>query len=59
MVQQVKDPALSLLWLMLLLWFGSDPLSVNFFKPQVWPKKKFNSSDGGKTHPAAPSPLEF
>ena len=33
--QQVKDPALSLLWLWLLLWCGFDPWSGKFFMPQA------------------------
>ena len=36
----VKDPALSLLWLGLLLWHTLDPWPGNFYKPQVQPKKK-------------------
>ena len=34
----VKDPALSLLCLRLLLWHGFDPWPGNFHMPQVWPK---------------------
>ena len=37
--QQVKDLALSLQWLSLLLWYGFDPLSGNFHT-QVQPKKR-------------------
>ena len=33
-VQQVKDPALSLKWLGLLLWHGFDPWSGNFHMPK-------------------------
>ena len=39
--QQVKDPALTLLWLGLQLWRGCDPWPGNFFcMPQEWPKKE-------------------
>ena len=37
---QVKDLALSLLWLRLLLWHGFDPWPRNFHMPWVLPKKK-------------------
>ena len=38
--QQVKDLALSLLWLRSLLWCcGFNPWPGNFCIPQVWPKK--------------------
>ena len=36
--QQIKGPALSLLWLGLLLWHGFDPWPWNFYIPPVWPK---------------------
>ena len=36
----VKDMALSLLWLGLLLWIGFDPWPGNFCMPQVQTKKK-------------------
>ena len=39
-VQQVKDPALSLLWLWSLLWWGFNPRPRNFCTPQVQPRKK-------------------
>ena len=38
--QKVKDLALSLLWLWLLLWCGFDPWPGNFHMPQVWPKNQ-------------------
>ena len=38
--QQVKDPALTLLWLGLQLWHGCDPWPGNFCMPQEWPKKE-------------------
>ena len=37
--QNVKDLALSLLWLGSLLWYGFDPGPRNFCMLQVWPKK--------------------
>ena len=40
--QQVKDLALSLQWLGLLLWHGFDPWPVNFCMLQLWGKKKVN-----------------
>ena len=40
MVQQVKDLALSLLWLGLLLWHGFDPWPRSFYMLKAWPKKK-------------------
>ena len=44
--QQVKDPALSLLWLW--LWHRFDPWPGNFLMPQVWPgkKKRINPTKG-------------
>ena len=40
MVQLVKDPALSLLWLPgSLLWRGFNPCPGNFYMPWSWPKK--------------------
>ena len=36
--QQVKDLALSLLWLGSLLWHGFIPWPRNFHMPQLWPK---------------------
>ena len=36
----VKDPALSLLWLQLLLWRGFSTCTVTFLLPQVQSKKK-------------------
>ena len=49
MAQQVKDLALSLLWLGALLWFGFRPWLWNFCKPWVWPKKNFffNKKEAG------------
>ena len=48
MAQWVKDPALSLLWLQLLLWHGTDPWHRNFqmlwASPLPLSKKKENSS---------------
>ena len=38
MAQQVKDPAMSLQQLRLLLWFGFDPWPGNFHMPWVQPK---------------------
>ena len=43
MVQQVKDPALSLLWLGLLLWCGLNPWLGNFCMPQTLAKKTLNN----------------
>ena len=43
MVQQVKNLALSLWQLRLLLWQGFDPHPENFHMPWVQPKKKANS----------------
>ena len=40
MAQWVKDLALSLPWLWLLLWHGFDPLLENFHMTRVQPKKK-------------------
>ena len=40
MVQQVRDPALSLQQLGLLLWRGFDPWPGNFHMPWVWQKKE-------------------
>ena len=39
-MHQVKDPAVSLQWLRLLLWWGFDLWSGNFHTPQAWQKKK-------------------
>ena len=39
-VQQIEDPALSLLWLWSLLWLRFDPWPRNFLMPRVWPPKK-------------------
>ena len=36
---RVKDPALSLQWLGLLLWHGFDPQPGNFHMPRAQPKK--------------------
>ena len=40
MAQLVKDLALSLLWLGLLLWLGFDPWPRNVPMLWAWPKKK-------------------
>ena len=41
MVQQIKDAALPLLWLWLLLWYGSNPWPGNLrHMPQAQPKKE-------------------
>ena len=40
MAQWVKDLALSLLWLWLLLWGRFNPWPGNFYMPWAWPKKK-------------------
>ena len=39
MAQQLKDLALSLHWLRLLLWHRFDPWPGTFHMPCVWPKK--------------------
>ena len=39
MAQQAKDPALSLLWLRLLLWCGFDLWAENFHMPWAWQNK--------------------
>ena len=40
LAQQVKDPALSLLWIRSLLWHGFNLWPRKFYMPQVQPKKK-------------------
>ena len=40
MAQQVKDPALSLLWLRSLLWYRFDAWPRNFCMLQAQPKKE-------------------
>ena len=40
MVQWVKDLALSVQQLGLLLWLGFDPWPRNFYMPWAWPKQK-------------------
>ena len=40
MAHQVKDLALSLLWLRSLLWYRFNPWPSNFRMPWVWQKKK-------------------
>ena len=40
MSQGVKDLALSLLWLWLLLWHGFDPWPGNFCMLWTWPRTK-------------------
>ena len=42
MAQRVKDLALALQRLRLLLWYGFDPWPRNFHMLWVWPKKKKN-----------------
>ena len=52
MAQWVKDLALSLLWLWLLLWLGFDPWPGNFHMLQVWPKnKRQKQKQKSITHP--------
>ena len=45
MTQQVKDLALSLLWLLSLLWHGFNPWSGNFPTPRQKPKEKKKKSN--------------
>ena len=45
MAQWVKDQALSLQQLGLLLWPGFDPWPRNFWMPWAWPKKKKKSKN--------------
>ena len=40
MTYWVKDLALSLQWLILLMWRGFDPWPRNFHMLQAWPKEK-------------------
>lgn len=40
--QQVMEPALSLLWLMSLLWHGFNPWPGNFFMLYMSPEKRKN-----------------
>ena len=40
--QRVKDLALSLMWLWLLLWCGFDPWPGNFHVLWAWPKKIYS-----------------
>ena len=40
LAQWLKDLALSLLWLWLLLWQGFHPWPSNVYMPLVWPKNK-------------------
>ena len=44
MAHWVKDPALPLLWLWLLLWWGLDPWPGNFHMPQVRSKQKYTKN---------------
>ena len=44
MLQWVRDPALSLQCLGLLLWCGFDPWPGNFHMPQEWPNTHTNPS---------------
>ena len=39
MAKRLKDLALSLQWLGLLVWLGFDPWPKNFHMPQLWPNK--------------------
>ena len=45
MVQQVKDPVMSLQWPESLLWGGFDPYLGNFHVPQAQGKKKITQCD--------------
>ena len=49
MAQQIKDPALSLLWLGLLLWCRFSPWPRNFCMPSAWPRP--NTTQQNKTKP--------
>ena len=51
MAQLVKDPALSWLWLWLLLWLGFDPWPGNFC--MLWVRLKINKH---KEKPRFPGP---
>ena len=46
-IQQLKDLALSLLWLESLPWYGFDPWPWNFHMPQEQPKKKKKKNHDG------------
>ena len=46
MVQQVKDPVLSLLWLWLQLWHGFDFWLGNFCMPRVVDKNSIGGLEG-------------
>ena len=50
MVQCVKNLALSLQWLGLLLWCGFDPWPKNFHMPQAQPKKRERASARARTN---------
>ena len=53
MVQQVKDPAVSLQWLGSLLWQGFKPWPKNFHMPRAQLLKKLERFDvcgGGKAN---------
>ena len=39
-MQRVKDPALSLQWLRLLVWGEFSPWPENFYMPQIQPEKR-------------------
>lgn len=43
MVQQVEDPALSLLWLVSLPWRRFNPCPRSFHMPQTWPPQTLNT----------------
>ena len=53
LAQQVKDPALSLLWIRSLLWHGFNLWPRKFYMPQVQPKKK-KKKKKAKTKPKNP-----
>ena len=59
MVQRVKDPVSSLLWLGSVLWRGFDPWPGNFCIPRVQPKKKsvYSWKDESRVPPASPLAL--
>ena len=60
MVQQVKDPVLSLLWLGLLLWYRFDPWPWNFCMLQARPEKKnVQSKDHVGSLECCSEPFEF
>ena len=56
MAQWVKNPALSLQWLRLLLWHRFNPWPRNFCMPWTKPKKKTNKQTK-KKHQATTIPV--